>query len=192
MTTDVGGVPEVLPPHMAYLAKPNEKSIIRQIRKAVVNVRTVETDNFYNEVASIYSWRQVAERTERVYDYAMAKPEPNVMSRVKTSFSWGPVIGLWAIFYTIIEGIVMMLADTFLPEQDIDIGRSFDHTNYNIDPLAFGNHEFYVNPTDLRDKNKKPEQIIIDQNFKNTKLPGYNNHKNRYRTLLHPSDIPAS
>lgn len=29
VTTDVGGVPEVLPPHMAYLAKPDEKSIAR-------------------------------------------------------------------------------------------------------------------------------------------------------------------
>jgi phosphatidylinositol glycan class A protein len=29
VTTDVGGVPEVLPPHMAYLAKPDEKSILR-------------------------------------------------------------------------------------------------------------------------------------------------------------------
>jgi phosphatidylinositol N-acetylglucosaminyltransferase subunit A len=29
VTTDVGGVPEVLPPHMAYLAKPEEKSIVR-------------------------------------------------------------------------------------------------------------------------------------------------------------------
>ena len=29
VSTDVGGVPEVLPPHMAYLAKPEEKSILR-------------------------------------------------------------------------------------------------------------------------------------------------------------------
>jgi len=35
VTTDVGGVPEVLPPHMAYLAKPDEKSIVRQLRKAI-------------------------------------------------------------------------------------------------------------------------------------------------------------
>lgn len=29
VTTDVGGIPEVLPPHMAYLAKPEERSILR-------------------------------------------------------------------------------------------------------------------------------------------------------------------
>jgi phosphatidylinositol glycan class A protein len=126
VTTDVGGVPEVLPPHMAYLAHPDEKSILRQIRKAVVNVKTLKTDNFYEEVASIYSWRQVAERTERVYDYAMAKPVPNIMSRVKTTFAWGPVAGIFAVFYTIIEGLVMMLTEILFPEQDIDIARRFD------------------------------------------------------------------
>ena len=46
----------------------------------------------------------------------MAKPVPNVMSRVKTTFSWGPVVGLWALFYTIVEGLVMLLTDLFLPE----------------------------------------------------------------------------
>ena len=85
------------------------------------NVKTTKTDHFYNEVASIYSWRQVAERTERVYDFAMAKPVPNVMSRVKTTFAWGPVVGIFAVFYTIIEGLAMLLTDIFFPEEDIDI-----------------------------------------------------------------------
>lgn len=71
VTTDVGGVPEVLPKHMAYLAKPDEKSILRQLRKAVLNVKNIPCETFYKTVASIYSWRQVAERTERVYDYIM-------------------------------------------------------------------------------------------------------------------------
>ena len=38
VTTDVGGIPEVLPPHMAYLGKPEERSILRQLKKAVHNV----------------------------------------------------------------------------------------------------------------------------------------------------------
>jgi hypothetical protein len=45
----------------------------------------------------------------------MAKQVPNVMSRVKTSFVWGPIVGLWALFYTIIEGLVMFITDAVLP-----------------------------------------------------------------------------
>jgi phosphatidylinositol glycan class A protein len=48
VSTDVGGVPEVLPPHMAYLAKPEEKSILRQLCQAVLNVKKIPTDKFYN------------------------------------------------------------------------------------------------------------------------------------------------
>jgi len=57
VTTDVGGVPEVLPPHMAYLAKPNEKSLMIQMRKAIGNYKSSNCENFYNELANIYSWR---------------------------------------------------------------------------------------------------------------------------------------
>ncbi len=48
VSTDVGGVPEVLPPHMAYLAKPDEKSILLQLRKAVLNVKNIPTETFQN------------------------------------------------------------------------------------------------------------------------------------------------
>ena len=91
-------------------------------------------------MANIYSWRQVAERTERVYDYAMAKQVPNVMSRVKTAFVWGPIVGLWALFFMMIEGFVMLLTDILWPVEDIDIQRSFDQMEYNMCPDAFGNH----------------------------------------------------
>lgn len=68
VSTDVGGVPEVLPPHMAYLSKPEEKSIIRQLCRAVNNVKSVPVNTFHKKLSDIYSWRQVAERTEKVYD----------------------------------------------------------------------------------------------------------------------------
>jgi len=57
VSTDVGGVPEVLPPHMGYLAKPDEKQIIKQLRRAIVNVKDLDCENFYNELANIYNWR---------------------------------------------------------------------------------------------------------------------------------------
>jgi len=41
------------------------------LKKAVLNVKKIPCDDFYNTVADIYSWRQVAERTEKVYDFVM-------------------------------------------------------------------------------------------------------------------------
>lgn len=56
----------------------------------------------------------------------MEKPVPNMLSRLKSSFSWGPVVGLWALLFTIIEAISLVITEFILPEQDIDIVRSFD------------------------------------------------------------------
>lgn len=56
----------------------------------------------------------------------MEKPVPNMLSRLKSSFSWGPVVGLWALLFTIIEAISLVITEFVLPEQDIDIVRSFD------------------------------------------------------------------
>lgn len=73
----------------------------------------------------------MAERTERVYDFAMDLPVPNVLSRVKSSISWGPVVGMWAMFFTMIEIITLWICELLLlPEKDIDILRGFDAKMY--------------------------------------------------------------
>ena len=43
VSTDVGGVPEVLPPHMIYLAKPSENSLHKQLVRAIHDYNTIDT-----------------------------------------------------------------------------------------------------------------------------------------------------
>ena len=163
VTTDVGGIPEVLPPHMAYLGKPEERSILRQLKKAVLNVKKIPCDDFYNTVADIYSWRQVAERTEKVYDYVFEQPIPNIMSRIKSSFSWGPVVGLFSLLFTILEAITLCITEKLFPESEIDIARNFDSNRYNKDQELYGEHEVYVNTDDVRHKTKTAK--LVEFNF---------------------------
>jgi hypothetical protein len=171
---------------MAYLAKPEEKSILRQLRSAITNVNKIPTDQFYDQVSEIYSWRQVAERTEKVYDYAMEKNVPNVMARIKSTFCWGPIIGLWALIYTVIEGIVLFMADVFLPEDQIDITRAFSQEEYNESPETFGDHGLFVSTEDSRYVCPKHRNTkIIDEYYSSTK-PKQTfklNNLNRYATI---------
>jgi hypothetical protein len=44
-----------------------------------------------------------------------------MLGRIKSSLSWGSIVGFWAVFFTIIEAIVMFMIDIFLPIKDIDI-----------------------------------------------------------------------
>lgn len=68
--TQVGGIPEVLPSHMTTFAKPDEDGIVDATGKAITAVRAgkVRTEKFHDQVKKMYSWTNVALRTERVYD----------------------------------------------------------------------------------------------------------------------------
>jgi len=57
-----------------------------------------------------------------------------MMSRIKTSFSWGPVVGLIAVFYTILEALSLFVTEKLIPENDIDIARNFNNQSYNECP----------------------------------------------------------
>lgn len=94
--------------------------------QAVKDVKHIKTDTFNQELSEIYSWRNVAERTEKVYDYVMRTTHPNVLDRLKTAYTWGSIAGFLAVFHLIFESILMMILDIFWPEEDIDIVRNFD------------------------------------------------------------------
>jgi phosphatidylinositol glycan class A protein len=68
--TRVGGIPEVLPTHMTEFAAPEEDDIVAATGRAIAKLRDgkVRTDLFHNQVKQMYSWTDVAQRTERVYD----------------------------------------------------------------------------------------------------------------------------
>src|SRR6201996_5208502 len=67
--TRVGGIPEVLPAHMTSFAKPEEDDIVAVSSRAIGLLRQgrLRTDRFHEKVRMMYSWTDVAERTERVY-----------------------------------------------------------------------------------------------------------------------------
>ena len=68
--TQVGGIPEVLPSHMTTFAKPEEDDLVAATGKAITAMRAgrIRTEKFHDEVKKMYSWANVALRTERVYD----------------------------------------------------------------------------------------------------------------------------
>lgn len=70
VATRVGGIPEVLPNHMTEFAAPEEDEIVEATGRAIAKLRQgkVRTELFHSQVKQMYSWTDVAQRTERVYD----------------------------------------------------------------------------------------------------------------------------
>ena len=65
VSTNVGGVPEVLPPDMIYLAPAAPKPMIEQLEKAIANYKTIPSAEFHERVKRLYNWRYVAKRVGR-------------------------------------------------------------------------------------------------------------------------------
>lgn len=68
--TQVGGIPEVLPSHMTVFARPEEDDLVAATGRAIAALRAnkVRTERFHEQVKAMYSWTNVAARTERVYN----------------------------------------------------------------------------------------------------------------------------
>lgn len=48
---------------------------------------------------------------------------------------------MWALFYTIIEFIVLFVTEMLYPLTGIDRLKIFDKESYEVDPLKYGNHK---------------------------------------------------
>ena len=68
VSTKVGGVPEVLPKRMIIFAKPEEDDLVNAVGRAIEMIRLKEVIpiKFHDEIKEMYSWVNVAERTEKV------------------------------------------------------------------------------------------------------------------------------
>ena len=68
-------MPEVLPRHMLHLAEPNAASLLDALSAAIADARERPCHtHFHDEVARLYSWRDVATRTAAVYDAIRRRP----------------------------------------------------------------------------------------------------------------------
>nr|PUA83451.1 N-acetylglucosaminyl-phosphatidylinositol biosynthetic protein PigA, family GT4 protein [Toxoplasma gondii TgCATBr9] len=74
VSTNVGGIPEVLPPHMVLLSEPDDVQVTRRLEEAISIVHTVDPFSFHEQIREHYSWHDVAARTERVY-FSLLFPE---------------------------------------------------------------------------------------------------------------------
>jgi phosphatidylinositol glycan class A protein len=149
--TRVGGIPEVLPAHMTTFAKPEEDDLVHATGKAIEAMRTgrVKTERFHDQVKMMYSWFDVAQRTERVYDgitgaisdqefychhpaasWSAARGKAGVQSyalidRLKRYYGCGIWAGKLFCLCAIIDYLIFILLEVVFPRGNIDIARNW-------------------------------------------------------------------
>ncbi|KAG9996381.1 phosphatidylinositol glycan, class A, partial [Aureobasidium melanogenum] len=166
--TRVGGIPEVLPSHMTVFAKPEEDDLVRATSEAVGLLmgqdqkRTVvRRDRFHEQVRMMYSWADIARRTERVYDLITGNEEQSfhdfysdqqdakwrnygkhvspasqsfaLIDRLKRYYGCGIWAGKLFVLCVVVDYLLFVFLELCFPRSNIDICRDWPKKKEAVD-----------------------------------------------------------
>jgi len=126
VTTNVGGIPEVLPDHMTVYADPAAKQLTQATLRAVnmVRKREIEPKKFHTEIKQMYHWQDVAVRTEKVYERvkknSMGSTE-TLMDRIQRHYQCGFWAGKVFVLSIVADTLLLFVLNWLKPASQIDI-----------------------------------------------------------------------
>ncbi|XBH90802.1 hypothetical protein VPH35_082357 [Triticum aestivum] len=133
VSTRVGGVPEVLPDDMIVLAEPDPEDMVRAVRQAIDILPGIDPQIMHRRMKRLYSWDDVAKRTEIVYDRAMQSSNTNLLDRLPRYLTCGAWAGKLFCLVMIINYLVWCLLEFLQPAEGIeevpDIGPLHIHSD---------------------------------------------------------------
>ncbi|XP_072032926.1 phosphatidylinositol N-acetylglucosaminyltransferase subunit A-like [Amphiura filiformis] len=130
VSTRVGGVPEVLPEDLILLAEPSVKSLVEALNEAIARKRNnsvLPPEHIYTRMKDIYTWQNVAARTEQVYDSIADDPTTELAERLERFCHCGPFAGIFIIFLAVIDHLFYIFLEWMVPRKDIDIAVDLLH-----------------------------------------------------------------
>jgi phosphatidylinositol glycan class A protein len=152
--TCVGGIPEVLPETWTAFAKPEEDDLVVVTSRAIEDFRAgrIETNKFHDQIQTMYSWTDVAERTERVYDgisgaiseqefYGIENPDADItwsavrgrsgisnfalIDRLKRYYGCGVWAGKLFCICIVVDYLLFVVLEFLFPRSQIDLARDW-------------------------------------------------------------------
>ena len=132
VSTNVGGVPEVLPPHLIRLADPRADALSEALSEVLdtIDIEPLDPFDIHSQVREMYSWHKVAKRTEKVYDAALKCPKLSFIDRMRVYLTVGPVAGLACVLMTVLDYGLWLLLEWLQPRSSIEIATDFPYRRY--------------------------------------------------------------
>lgn len=128
VSTNVGGIPEVLPESMTVHApETSVSSLVEATDKAISLIKSgkIETSSFHQEVSSMYNWMNVARRTEKVYEGVFKDAQPKDKNWVHMVKRFYRRDGSWAkhlyVLCAIVEYIIYIVLEWLYPREEVDV-----------------------------------------------------------------------
>ncbi|XP_052761075.1 phosphatidylinositol N-acetylglucosaminyltransferase subunit A-like [Mya arenaria] len=127
VSTRVGGVPEVLPPEMIKLAEPSVSDLLDKLEEAILNHRhgnILPPFEANRKIADMYTWPNVARRTEQVYDMVCTLPHRELQRRIRRYYQCGPLAGKLFVIAVILDLLFLAFVSFLHPAQEIELTPS--------------------------------------------------------------------
>ena len=150
VATRVGGVPEVLPGNMTVFVLPEVEDVIRGVTEAVrlLMSKAVRRDKFHDLVKNMYSWSDIARRTERVYDLITGSPSASdnegyydeewthygapaqtqsfaLMDRLKRYYGCGIWAGKLFVIVVVVDYLIYCVLEIMYPREKVDVCKTW-------------------------------------------------------------------
>uniref|UniRef100_A0A1I8IA14 phosphatidylinositol N-acetylglucosaminyltransferase n=1 Tax=Macrostomum lignano TaxID=282301 RepID=A0A1I8IA14_9PLAT len=132
VSTNVGGIPEVLPSDLIRLAEPDATSLADGLEQAIAECRQgpdgrrqpEDFHRLHESVRDIYTWRNVALRTECVYRRVLdaGGPEPTRHRLANYLTACGPVGGKIFLIFALLNLALVWLLQLLQPAERIEPG----------------------------------------------------------------------
>lgn len=135
VTTKVGGIPEVLPSHMTSFADPEENSLVAATLKAVNLIESgdIDTSTFFDEVSRMYSWKNIACRTENVYNSLdLKKLNQPLVQRLQKYHCCGVIAGKLFVLCVVLDIVFYLMLEYFYPADHIDKATKWPKKNKKV------------------------------------------------------------
>jgi phosphatidylinositol glycan class A protein len=123
VSTNVGGVPEVLPPDMITLADPNVEALVMGLSMVLSSEKIITVDPYelHKKIKAMYSWERVAKETIMVYDELLLEPRLSFLQRLARYKTVGGIAGYVVCLLSITQHFLLRLVEWWQPQDIIDV-----------------------------------------------------------------------
>lgn len=127
VTTNVGGIPEVLPSNMTVFASPEEDSLVNAVNTAVCKLKEnqIDTSTFHSQVKRMYDWSNVAKRTEKVYDTVYHQENLSAINRIIKFYNCGSWAGMLFVLCIVVDMLILAVLEIVYPRDEIDLAKKW-------------------------------------------------------------------
>ncbi|XP_068602600.1 phosphatidylinositol N-acetylglucosaminyltransferase subunit A [Brachionichthys hirsutus] len=125
VSTRVGGIPEVLPEDLITLCEPTVRSLCAGLETVIARQREGSAPSpasIHEGVRNLYTWKNVTERTEKVYERVSGEevlPLDRRLRRLRAHC--GPVAGSIFAFVAVLDFLFLLLLRWLVPDRIMDV-----------------------------------------------------------------------